>query len=180
MLKTVFSIIMISIVSVVVVAIVIYLIIQRKKVKLMMSDERLRNAKLFDSYKSFAISPDGFIGIVNVPKIIIFHIKEIIGFQIAFDNEKIANDTSILLFDNIISKIEPFLGRRIKDIRLMLNKEDNTLLEIPLLISNTTTTGGKSRRKTIILEISESRQNEIKEVLSTFESVERSVKKEFH
>lgn len=63
-LKTVFSIIIIFIVSVAVVAIVIYLIIQRKKVKLMMSDERLKNAKLFDSYKSVAISPDGYIGIL--------------------------------------------------------------------------------------------------------------------
>jgi len=159
-----------------------------------MSDERLKNAKLFRICNPVAISPDGFIGIVIkilnrlIPKITIIHIKEIKGFQICFNGfqtEYVMNDTSVLLFNNIISKVEPYLNKGIKSIYLNLNVEDNTILEIRLYYK--TRTRSRSSRSSdsdtddivTMPYIKESRKKQIKEFLSEFETVEKNIKKQF-
>jgi len=146
---------------------------KRKKIKLMMSDNRLKNAKLFNShiYRAVAVSPDGFIGVIQFKGIKIFHIKEIAGFYINLDDNKIKNDTEGILFNNIISKIEPYLNIPIRNISLFLTiVNNNAPVEASLLLGNS------SKEREEPYYVGKKTQDMIKEFLSELERVEKRVK----
>jgi hypothetical protein len=150
---------------------------EQKYKELMLQDERLKNAKQFYMGHPIAISPDGFIGIVKFKKITIINIIDIKGFSILFDIEEVENDTGMLIFNNIISKVEPYLIKKIKDIGLYLYTKDDFIF-IHLLDDNTTTT--RKRNSDIEIEtvndVPERAQERIKEFLSELENLEKSVK----
>jgi hypothetical protein len=162
-----------------IVGLFVYIFMENKKeqetMKLIMQDERLKNAKQFYIENPVAISHNGFIGIVNSNKMTIVPIKDIKEFQIEFNRgfklkkEILKNETDVLLFNNIISKVESYLNNTIKDIYLLLNMEDGALLTIILLSENTDNDGK-------VDFISKRKQKEIKEFLSELENVEKNIK----
>jgi hypothetical protein len=173
------------VIVIVAIAVLIAIIITKllnKNIKRMMQDERLKNAKLFAVFRTpAAISPDGFIGIASIRKKIIIHIKDIKGFRILFDkadDTKIENDTGILLFSNIVSKVEPNFEYATKEIKMQLNMKDNTLVKIYLLVYNLHYEGGKDDDEEVIDYIPVQVKNAIREFLGELESVEKSVKRQ--
>jgi len=157
---------------------VILWLIDRKKIKRMMQDERLKNAKLY--YNSVAISPEGFIGFLDFKKINIIHIKEIKSFQILFDKEKLDNDSGEIIFNNIVSKVEPYLNKETENINLIIkidNKDDE--LKISLLSRNSTNLSTQRTKRKIIHKVSGPFQSLIKEFLSELEKVEKNVKGDY-
>ena len=169
--------------------VIIYFVIRNKKIKHMKADERLKNAKLFNTFEQavvstgepgeiVAISPDGFIGTIDKFKIIIIHIKDIKSFHITFKEEQgeeqIERDSGDILFDNINIVVEPYLKKNIASICLVLNMKDNNVVKIPLLNKNISRKG--TTKGIWVLPISKPRQNEIKRVLNAFEEVEKHIK----
>jgi len=161
---------------------VITTIIKNKRTERVMQDERLKNAKLFGVFSTpVAVSPDGFIGVTSVLKTVITHIKDIKGFQINFDgarDRKIENDTGILLFNNIISKVVPQFEYPAKEVKMRLNMKNNTLVKITLLECNSHYEGGRNSDNDTEVsdDIPEQMKNVIKEFLTMLESIEKSVK----
>jgi len=153
-------------------------IIERKKAKQIMKDERFKNAKLFKMEHPIVVSLDGFIGIVKSKKIKIINIKDIKGFRISFDGRIVENDTGDLLFNNILLKLGQHLIERTEDIYLQLEMADNTLLKTYLLEKNATKRGGgrHSRGIRYTNTIPFYTQNDLKELFGMLESVEKSVK----
>jgi len=177
--------VVIGIIAFIAVAILIAIIITKllnKNIKRMMQDERLKNAKLFIVFGTpAAISTDGFIGIASIRKKIIIHIKDIKEFRILFDkadDTKVENDTGILLFNNVILKVEPHFEYAVKEIKMQLNMKDNTLVKITLLENNSHYEGGRKSDDDVEVTdyIPEQVKTAIKEFLSELESVEKSVK----
>lgn len=159
---------------------IILIIIANIRAKRMVKDWRLKNAKLFAVFSTpTAVSPNGFIGIASTFKTVIIHIKDIKGFRIIFCNSediKNENDTDMLLFKNIISKVEPNIKIRQKYVRMIFNMKDNTLVKIFILENNSHSHTGRDLDTETELYIPEKRQNIIKEFLSMLENVEKYVK----
>jgi tetratricopeptide (TPR) repeat protein len=155
-------------------------ILERKRAKQMMKDERFKSAKIFKMAHPIVVSLDGFIGIVKSKKINIINIKEIKGFHISFDGRIIENDTGDLLFNNIILKLGPHLIERTEDIYLQLDMADNTLLKTYLLEDNATRRGGGRRSRGIKYTdtIPFYTQNDLRELFGMLESIEKSVKEQ--
>jgi len=164
------AIIVIIVFAVLIVIICIKKITRHKYIKLMMQDEHLKNAKLFKTVTPVAISPDGVIGIDDDGDIMITHVKYINKISIFFDNMTIQDDTDVLLFNNIVSKIEPCLNEKIKDIYLNLYIENNPLIKITLLSNNYDNDTREAEY------ISKNIRNLIRELLSEFEKIEKSIK----
>jgi RNA polymerase subunit RPABC4/transcription elongation factor Spt4 len=162
--------IIIIIFAVLIVAICIKIITRHENIKLLMQEEKLINAKLFKTVTPVAISPDGFIGIVDDEEITIIHIKNINEMRIYFDNMTIGDDAEVLLFNNIVSKIEPYLNKNTKDIYLHLYVKNNPLLEITLLYNNWDNDNNEAEY------IPKNNQKVIRELLSEFEKVEKSIR----
>ena len=162
--------ILIIIFAVLIAAVCIKQITRHEDIKLMMQEERLINAKLFKTVTPVAISPDGFIGFVDDEEVTIIHIKNINEMRIYFDNKTIQDDTNVLLFDNIVSKIEPCLNENTKDIYLSLYMKNNPLLNITLLSNNWDNDNNEAEY------IPKNIQKMIRELLSEFEKVEKSIR----
>ena len=152
----------------------IYRLKKHSKVKLMMSDERFRNAKLFASKISspMAVSDDGYIGIVQgalTPPLVI-NIKEIAGFEVYFDGHSIANsgetEKSGLLFKSLAALIAQRMMEKTKKVNLVFFIEDKSIVNITLF-------SGGSR---LISAIQEVTQKEIIQLLTTIENIESKLK----
>lgn len=153
-----------------IVSVCIKAITRHEDIKLMMKDERLINAKLFKTVTPVAISPDGFIGIVEDEEITIIHINDTKEMRIFFDDTTIQDDNEVLLFNNIASKIEPCLNKNTRNIYLKLYTENNPLLKITLLSNNFDDDSNK------VEYIPRNIINAIGDLLSEFEKVEKNIR----
>ena len=154
--------------------IIIYRLKKQGKVKLMMSDERFKNAKLFASKISspVAISDDGYIGIVQgaLTPPLVLNISEIIGFEMYLDGHSVAGSGETgkggLLFKSLAALMVQRMREKTKKINLVLFIEDKTIVNIILF-------SGGAR---LISAIQETTQKEIIGLLTTIENVETKLK----
>ena len=148
--------------------------IRDNKVKILLADERFRDAKLFVSeIKSpVIISPNGYIGIAmeNSAVPVVAHIKNLRKMVASSDDFVIAqnddDDPNGFLFTNIASRVASSLQKKTKKINLVLIDEDKTLFDISLFVS--------TLRRAIVP--GPSKQNAIKQLLNALEEAEKKHK----
>jgi hypothetical protein len=151
--------------------------LKSKKSKALLTDERFKNAKIFKSAikTPIAISEEGFIGIINVllPEPTVIHIKDINGFDLIVDGQNVANIGGAVVGGLLFGGIGALIGasskkEKINKITLVfkLNNFNNPTMEIPLLVSET-------KKGSMIYNMT---QEEIRQLLSTLEYVEKKYK----
>ena len=157
----------------------IYNEIQKKEHgKLLASDERMQNAKVFNKHinTAIAISENGYIGVIDPktkqPRII--HIKDINGFEIIVDGQNVVNMGGAVVGGLLFGGVGALLGggahkQKIKKMNLLFKVNDfsNPTIDLPLL-SVEVKKGGM---------IYNAIQNELQELMATLEFVEKNCKK---
>jgi len=154
--------------------IILYRFKKQGKVKLMISDGRFKNAKLFASKISspMAVSGDGYIGIVQgaLTPPLVFNIKEIAAFEIFLDGHSVASsgetEKSGLLFKGIATLMVQRMREKTKKINLVFFLEDRTTVNAVLF-------SGSSR---LVSAIQETTQKEITGLLAALEDAEKKIK----
>ena len=149
--------------------------LKRRKVKLLLSYEKFRNAKLFrdEITTPMAISPEGYLGVVPSPfsPPLIMEIKSAIGYEIFFDGHSVEKlekaGKNELVFIDIGKKIEERLKTQTKKITAAFSTKNGYTLTVVIYNS--------SRRLTSAMR--DSSRNTIKEFFQTLEETERAVKK---
>lgn len=145
-----------------------------KKLKQLLSDDRFKEAKIFDkNIKSpIAISSTGCMGISleHIPAPVIFYIKDIKKLMLtANDNlmiDRNEENTGKILFGGVASKVAPVLQQKLKKLNLIVIDEDETGLNIPLFDS--------TLKKSI--RLTPTQQETIKQLLQEIEAVEKTCK----
>ena len=145
--------------------------LKRKKVKLLMADNRFKDAQLFGPpaiTTPIAISIDGYIGVAPGPfsPPVIINMKTIKGYEIFFDDHSIAKSDKVgkneLIFKDTASLMEQRLQEKTKKILLALFLKDDYTLNVVLF--NASTRPSSAMR--------DSTRNEIKQLFSKLEEVE--------
>ena len=133
-----------------------------RKIKLLMSDERFKEARLFKGgiATPIAISREGLIGVVpsafTIP--IITNMKTIIGYEIFFDGHSIIKSGEVgkkeLVFKGIALLMEERLRVRVRKIMLSFIMKNDYALNLYLFNASTRPTSAMSNStRDIILEI---------------------------
>jgi hypothetical protein len=143
----------------------------------LISDERLKGAKLFKEIITtpVAINEEGNIGIINTStkEIKVFNIKDVNGFEVIIDGKNVANIGGAIVGGLLFGGIGAIVGssankQKINSIDLLFKTNDfnNPTINVPLLSSGTKK--GSMVDKAI--------QKEITELTSTLEIVEKKIK----
>jgi len=154
-----------------------YQMLKNKRIKLLMTDEKFINAKLFRSTLTMpiAISPEGYVGIVRGPFLqsIMVPMRHIKGFELLFDGhsivKKLDSAKDELVFTDLASMMEIHKHEKTQKINLVLylnKKIENCVLDVSLY--------GTSKLSSAVHE---KVRVEIKELFLTLEEVEKSIKK---
>ena len=144
------------------------------KVKLLMEDDRFKNANFFvsDIKSPMAISQSGYVGVAmeNFTVPFVMHIKDLKKMTLISDIFKIAEsdeeDPGGLLFGDIQTKAGFALKQKQKEIILVLTDAHGSVLSIPLFVS--------TLRKAVVPGVRQ--QNAMKQLLGKLEEVEKSAR----
>ena len=148
--------------------------LKNRKIKLLMKDERFRDARLFKQgiATPIAITMDGHIGVVpsafSIP--IITQMKTVVGYEIFFDGHSIAKSEKAgkkeLVFSGTASLMEERLQVRVRKIILALIMKNDYTLNVFLFNASTRPTSAMNN----------STRNVIKELFTKLEEVEKNVR----
>jgi hypothetical protein len=151
---------------------------KRNGKKILLSDERLKNAKVFKEFISFpiAVSENGFIGVSDIktrkPKII--HIKDVNGFEIVVDGKNVANVGGAVVGGLLFGGVGAIIGGGTKqekitkmNLLLKINDFNNPTIEMPLIVSS-------MKKGSLVYDAT---QKEIQELMATLELIEKTTKK---
>jgi hypothetical protein len=172
-----FWVVIIIIVAVIIIAVAYTNIKKKEQKEAILSDERLKDAKVFSEYINtpIAISENGYIGIINPktkePKII--HIKDINGFELLIDGKNIANIGGAVVGGLLFGGVGAIIGgsaskEKITKMNILFKTNDfnNPTIDIPLVIF-------EMKKGSMTYN---SVQKEVQELMATLEIVEKNNK----
>jgi hypothetical protein len=169
----------IVIVIVIIIGIAVAININNTKVaaETLISDEKLKGAKLFKQMINtpIAINEDGNIGIVNptTKEIKVFNMKDVNGFEVIVDGKNVANIGGAIAGGLLFGGIGAIVGGNVKkekintiNLLFKINDFNTPTINVPLLTSGT--------KKGSLVD--QQLQKEITELTSTLEYVEKKLK----